>query len=110
MAVIIVILFFGFMIFRGSKMIDFLLAPSDVVKENSKIKIARNFLADCFLFFFAWFLACLNSMLFSESINEGSEKGMAVLVASVSVLLIPFQLFLNLMPVDYFRLYIKLLF
>ena len=110
MEAILILLFFGFMIYRSAKIIDFLLGSSDVTEDNSKIKIARNFSADCLLFFFAWVLAFINSMLFPVSIYEGCQKGMHLLMGSVSVLLIPFQLFLNLMPVDYFRLYIKLLF
>lgn len=111
MTVILVVIFFSFMVFRSSKIISFLFEQSDVAEGNSKVKMDRNFSADCLLFFFAWFLVFLDFMLFSVSVVGGNQSsGILIMVILVSLFIILFQFFFNLMPGDYLRLYLKLFF
>ena len=107
----LILLFFGYMVYRSAKIIVFLLAPSNVLEGNSKTKMLRNFSADCLLFFFAWFLAYLDSTLYTVNAIGGNQfSGILMVVIFASLIIVLLQSLLNLVRVDYFRMYIKLLF
>ena len=107
----LILLFFGYMVYRSAKIIVFLLAPSNVLEGNSKTKMLRNFSADCLLFFFAWFLVFINSSRLPTHIGAGTHAGGmlgAVMVFSVVIVLL--HLLFNLIPDDFHRFYLKLFF
>ena len=111
MAVIVVILFFGFMIFRSVTTIVFLLAPSNVLEGNSKTKMLRNFSADCLLFFFAWFLVFINSShLPMHLVTNNQAIGILGVIMVCSVVIVPLQFIFNFISGDFYRLYFKLFF